>query len=374
MKSTNGAWRSKRQSPAAAELLKQMKVAVISRYGSLSEGARALGISRWGLRRAVLGRSSNALRKMEDAGLVAPQKRPAIKRDSVAVNSACGYGELLITACNTALSGQDFEFLSPWGDHPNPAGLQRLTLASGLTMASALNAKRSQEGAAFRGAPIYIGHPDVDPVRYKDDRRIGRVDSIVARPDGLYVSIAYNDLGQKNEQEGYYVYPSAAWRFKRLPGGVIEPTELVSVGLTNTPNISGVKPWTANSIVESTTPGAAKREAKQLLKEYTNQKENYSALTAIAQRQAQLQREKNMPEHQALLQAQIDLPESAAAAAGHLQNLDAVRKKNERRKSLKEFIDAVHARMDREGGSYASAWAREKIDRKKKNEWTPDNE
>ena len=52
------------------ETLKQMKLAAIDRYGSVADAARALGVSRWQLRRAALGGSLAVRQKMLDAGLV----------------------------------------------------------------------------------------------------------------------------------------------------------------------------------------------------------------------------------------------------------------------------------------------------------------
>ena len=74
-------------SPTEKELLKKMKIAVIDRYGGMTPGAKALGFSRWQLRRAVLGQCPEALSKMAEAGLV----------NDIAANSAPGtaYGPSL---------------------------------------------------------------------------------------------------------------------------------------------------------------------------------------------------------------------------------------------------------------------------------------
>ena len=331
---------------------------------------------------------------MQQAGLPVPQAS-----GSVAANSSAGYGdgEVIIAACNArALSGDEWEQVTPWGDFPNPQGLQRLNKKTGQQMVDAFNSSRTT-----LGVPIFRGHPDVDPKNYPDDRRYGKITALDARSDGLWCKPAFNDLGRQNKDQGYWVYPSGVWKFKRMPGGVIEPTELLSVGLTNSPIIPTVKPWaknsavaddlddnpairavrllyreslrTQNSIIQATTSGAAKREAKAALKDHQDLQEGYSALTAIAQKQDELMREKGMPAHEALLHAQVLLPQSAASAAAHLHKLDNVRKAENRRANLKDFQDAVNQRMAR-GLSFHQAWSAEKADRKIKNEWTPDDD
>jgi len=156
--------------------------------------------------------------------------------------------DFIICAANArALTGEEWEQVTPWGNFPNEKGLQRVTPVQGRALVAAFNAQAEKSGNSFRGVPIYIGHPDVDPRVYTDHRRIGKIKDLSVRADGLYALVAWNDLGTKNKEEGYAVYPSAVWAFKRVGGGVIEPFELVSVGMTNVPVIKGVAPWSANS-------------------------------------------------------------------------------------------------------------------------------
>ena len=131
---------------------------------------------------------------------------------------------------------------------------QVFTRAQGERMAAAFNALAARRGAAFRGLPIYAGHPDADPARWPDERRLGGVVAVEAREAGLYVRVAWNDLGEKNRAEGYFVYPSPAWLYSEhaaRASGVIAPDELRSVGLTNSPRIPDVPAWTN----ADTTPG-----------------------------------------------------------------------------------------------------------------------
>lgn len=124
---------------------------------------------------------------------------------------------------------------------------QVVSKAHGDKLAAAFNAQASRIGANFRGLPIYAGHPDADPKRWTDERRLGGVMGVEAREDGIYVKCAWNDLGEANRSQGYLVYPSPAWPYDlklKAQTGRIEPLELRSVGMTNTPRIAGVPAWT----------------------------------------------------------------------------------------------------------------------------------
>jgi hypothetical protein len=136
--------------------------------------------------------------------------------------------------------------ICPWGEFDNQVGLQRVARDQGETMVTAFNSLLGRMGRLFRGVPVFVGHPDVDPNKYPDKRRYGKITAMEAREDGLYSKVAWNDLGQQNLKEGYYLYPSPVWVLKRRPGGIVEPCELISVGLTNFPNIQKVQPWALN--------------------------------------------------------------------------------------------------------------------------------
>ena len=167
-------------------------------------------------------------------------------------------------------TGDGWLLLAPYGETPywhhdegQPgSGLRRFrqvfTHAQAERMAAAFNTLAARKGEGFRGLPIYSGHPDADPQRWPDERRLGGVVAVEARADGLYVRAAWNDLGEKNRTEGYLVYPSPAWLYDvraARASGVIAPDELRSVGLTNTPRIQEVPAWTnADPTFPSTDP------------------------------------------------------------------------------------------------------------------------
>lgn len=164
-------------------------------------------------------------------------------------------GLVISLAVNVALSGESgWKRLASYGEtdywEKQPDNTWRkfnqvFTRDQAVRMVDAFNVTSGKPN--FRGLPIYIGHPDANPQRWPDDKRLGKIIGCEAREDGLWVNVEWNDLGRKNAQEGYYIYPSPAWLFPRALAaqtGKVLPDELQSVGLTNTPNIKDVDAWT----------------------------------------------------------------------------------------------------------------------------------
>lgn len=144
------------------------------------------------------------------------------------------------TAINIApidVSEDDWIDISPYGEFPNEQGTQEIDRSAADEMVTNFNSFTGKLGRLFRGIPIYRGHPYQRPDLWPDDTRYGRVNELRAGEQTLQGKVAWNDLGQKNKEQGYWVYPSPGWNFKRLPNGKIKPFRLDHIGLTNNPNI-----------------------------------------------------------------------------------------------------------------------------------------
>lgn len=143
--------------------------------------------------------------------------------------------------------------VSPYGTFrgKTPARPQHFTEDCAKRMVGEFNSLRGKLGRMFRGIPIYIGHPDVDPTIWTDDRRLGKATQLDARADGLWAYAEWNSLGRENQTEGFWVYPSPRWD---APVGKarFEPDRLISIGLTNTPRIETSEPC-ANSQLDTNT-------------------------------------------------------------------------------------------------------------------------
>jgi hypothetical protein len=146
------------------------------------------------------------------------------------------------------MAGGDWEMIAPYGEFPTAdrKKVQKFGRPQAEAMVATFNSLWHRLGTMFRGVPIFHGHPDVDPRSWPDDRRLGKIAEIEAREDGLWGKPEWNALGADNAREGWWLYPSPAWLHPRTMANTVEPDELLSIGLVNTPNIPGSLPW-ANS-------------------------------------------------------------------------------------------------------------------------------
>lgn len=146
------------------------------------------------------------------------------------------------------MAGGDWEMIAPYGEFPTAdrKRVQKFGRPQAEAMVATFNSVWHRLGTMFRGVPIFHGHPDVDPKNWPDDRRLGKITEMEAREDGLWGKPEWNALGADNAREGWWLYPSPAWLHPRTAANTVEPDELLSIGLVNTPNIPGSMPW-ANS-------------------------------------------------------------------------------------------------------------------------------
>ncbi|HQU08358.1 MAG: hypothetical protein B7X06_00050 [Verrucomicrobia bacterium 21-51-4] len=133
--------------------------------------------------------------------------------------------------------------LVEYGEHSHPLGLQCLTRQSAQDMSRSFSSLLGRLKRKFGGIPIYIGHPD-DPAfagtpGHHDTRAYGWVRELEARPDGLWMSPKWGPVGQTILENAFYKFLSPRWALRPLGNGRYEPTELISIGLTNQPNIPG---------------------------------------------------------------------------------------------------------------------------------------
>jgi len=142
--------------------------------------------------------------------------------------------------------------LAEYGDWPHPHGLQRFTRESANNLVANFKSLRGRLMRKFGGLPIYIGHPDDEHFAgqsgHADTRAYAWIDALEARPDGLYILPRWSDAGQNLLRNAFYKFLSPRWAMRPIGDGVYEPTRLISVGLTNHPNMPG------DAIANETTP------------------------------------------------------------------------------------------------------------------------
>ncbi len=152
--------------------------------------------------------------------------------------------------------------LARYGDHPHAHGLQRFTRKAAQQIVAVFDSLLGRLKRAFGGLPIYIGHPD-DPefrgsVGHSDTRAYAWIAALEAREDGLYIRPKWSEAGAALLQNAHYKFLSPRWKLRSLGEGAWEPVELISVGLTNTPNIAG--PAIANAARDARLSAEVRRE------------------------------------------------------------------------------------------------------------------
>jgi hypothetical protein len=133
--------------------------------------------------------------------------------------------------------------LSPLGDYPHAKGLQRIDSEAIRQLVTHFNSLPARLGRLFVGVPFYIGHPDVPGVanEFPDKKAYGWVTELFDQPDGLYASVKWSKAGTELIQEGHYRFLSPFWTANKIGSHngapVFRPDKLISVGLTNNPNL-----------------------------------------------------------------------------------------------------------------------------------------
>lgn len=160
-----------------------------------------------------------------------------------------GGGDLLFPAL-------DVGFFVPYGEYPHPLGLQILDRMAATAMSEAFESLISKlRGMAatkstFRSAlPVYIGHPD-DPSKagqYLDGAAYAWITLIKPQETGVMFSCEWLADGEELIKSKKYLFFSPHWKMKPIPGRAkaFRPFQLISIGLTNRPNIP-VAPNAAN--------------------------------------------------------------------------------------------------------------------------------
>lgn len=183
----------------------------------------------------------------------------------------------------TAAAGDGWALI-PYGEWPNDRGLQRFTRAEADQMVGYFKNTWQRIKRAFVGMPIYRGHPDfVDTLRRERDRAKlptdrARLDALVnetdqrypdktiygtiadmeARADGLAIKPVLTEAGAALVNDQGLKFFSSHWLATDLPPQdgkpVKAPVYMVSIGLTDRPNIAGTSLVNENRNQNTTMP------------------------------------------------------------------------------------------------------------------------
>lgn len=134
-----------------------------------------------------------------------------------------------------------------YGSYPNIAGVQIFDRTSAEMLVRSFNSDLSRQLA---GLPILQGHPDFPEWAKQNPgvsmAALGRVRQLDATNEGLRIRYILNEQGMSSA--GSFSSYSPAWYMESIAGTqpqAFRPKQLVSIGLTNKPNIPGTEFKTA---------------------------------------------------------------------------------------------------------------------------------
>ena len=170
-------------------------------------------------------------------------------------------------AAGDAIGHADHWFqVSPFGRFPHRVGIQVFDRLAANAIVSRFNSARDRLARLWRGLPVFIGHPDLDPKTYPDHRKYGSIQRLEVRDDGLYAQAKWSRAGREIVNDEHFDFPSPLWSMEPVPHetGAFRPVELISVGLTNRPNIAN-KPVGANTHPDAALDPMTREELINLL-------------------------------------------------------------------------------------------------------------
>lgn len=132
----------------------------------------------------------------------------------------------------------DGSFFIPFGEYPHKLGKQIFNAAAANAIAAAHNGplQRLRRWAGKPSYPVYIGHPDMPGTKDTDKRAYAWIESIAVENEGMRLTPKWTEPGEEMVSKGHFKYYSPYWFTKKVRGG-IAPVAMISVGLTNNPNI-----------------------------------------------------------------------------------------------------------------------------------------
>jgi phage I-like protein len=137
---------------------------------------------------------------------------------------------------------QDWLKLVAYGEYAHRFGMQVVTKESATKMAKSFHSLTNRFARKFKGVPVYIGHPDDVHFRgqigHSDTRAYGWVQDVDARDDGFWVKIKWSRAGEELIANEHFKFLSPRWEMQEFASGRFSPKNLLSIGLTNNPNIS----------------------------------------------------------------------------------------------------------------------------------------
>ena len=127
------------------------------------------------------------------------------------------------------------QVLCPYGEWKHSNGMQYVDRIAAEKMYKNFH---SIKNFLRRKIPIYIGHPDDSPHKRQKPKAVGQVREIHLLDGGIAILSEYNEHILKKFRTCPNLALSPRWQMEKLNNGKFRPVKLISVGVTEYPNIS----------------------------------------------------------------------------------------------------------------------------------------
>lgn len=128
--------------------------------------------------------------------------------------------------------------LVEFGQYQHPKGLQIVDRSAAEAIIEYFSSLRGKFMRKFLGLPIYVGHPDDPEYDESHNKTVyGRIENMKIEDNALWILSHWTEVGRKIFYNGFLKYLSPRWMMKKLNDEVFLPIRLLSVGLTNHPNL-----------------------------------------------------------------------------------------------------------------------------------------
>lgn len=133
---------------------------------------------------------------------------------------------------------EDGSFFIPFGEYPHKLGKQIFDRAAANAILASHNSplERIKRWAGAKSYPVYIGHPDMPGTKDTDKRAYGWIETIAVENEGMRLTPKWSEPGQQLVANAHFKFYSPYW-FTKKEGKGIKPVAMISMGLTNNPNI-----------------------------------------------------------------------------------------------------------------------------------------
>jgi hypothetical protein len=267
-------------------------------------------------------------------------------------------------ACGTLNAQNDsaakWRRLVAFGQYAHPKGMQVVSRESAYAMIDYFNSLRGKLMRKFLGLPIYIGHPDDHECVGTRDRTVyGRIEDLKIEGDALWALLRWTKLGKKLFSGGFLRHLSPRWMMRKIGDRIFQPMRLISIGMTNHPNLCDKSGFTAAECAKcSPLPANAESEICGENEIKNSAKNTVSGSVPCAELfdgRSEVSAEDGAP-------SSVEHTDSDGRGSGggglHIDSLTKnLSKRSSEQSRMGRILALVHEQMINFGDDYQSAWS-----------------